>query len=151
MNNFKRSIVALIVVCLLHYNHAWLLNDFNMDFSRKINTSTTITNTCNCSTICYGGSSCGYSCNYSCGNVGGRRRRRRSLPKNAVVLILPCKFGAWDMNRDGIVTIEEFAFTGHAKMEDKSTEILFQQIDMDNNGSLSKNELMAAPLNFEKC
>jgi hypothetical protein len=35
------------------------------------------------------------------------------------------------MNRDGIVTIEEFAFTGHAKMEDKSTEILFQQIDMD--------------------
>jgi hypothetical protein len=31
------------------------------------------------------------------------------------------------MNRDGIVTIEEFAFTGHAKMEDKSTEILFQQ------------------------
>jgi hypothetical protein len=35
------------------------------------------------------------------------------------------------MNRDGIVTIEEFAFTGNAKMEDKNTEILFQQIDMD--------------------
>ena len=74
MNNFKRSIVALIVVCLLHHNHAWLLGDFNMDFSRKINTSTTTNNTCNCFTVCYGGFRCGYSCNYSCGNVGGRRR-----------------------------------------------------------------------------
>jgi Ca2+-binding EF-hand superfamily protein len=48
-----------------------------------------------------------------------------------VPLLLPCRFEAWDLDTDGYINVEEFAFAGHAKIESPSTRELFKEIDSD--------------------
>jgi len=46
-------------------------------------------------------------------------------------LLLPCRFEAWDLDKDGYINVEEFAFAGHATTESRSTQELFKKIDSD--------------------
>jgi hypothetical protein len=48
-----------------------------------------------------------------------------------VTLLLPCRFEAWDLDTNGYINVEEFAFAGHAKIESPCTRELFKEIDSD--------------------
>jgi hypothetical protein len=59
-----------------------------------------------------------------------------------VTLLLPCRFEAWDLDKDGYINVEEFAFTGHAKIESRSTRELFKKIDSDSKHERFKHFLI---------
>jgi hypothetical protein len=37
---------------------------------------------------------------------------------DSFLVTLPCKFAAWDMDRNGSISMSEFAFAGHAAVKD---------------------------------
>jgi uncharacterized protein (DUF302 family) len=45
------------------------------------------------------------------------------------LVTLPCKFAAWDMDKNGSISMNEFAFAGHAAVKDKNTSVVFSKID----------------------
>lgn len=45
------------------------------------------------------------------------------------LVTLPCKFAAWDMDNNGSISMNEFAFAGHAAVTDKNTSVVFSKID----------------------
>jgi hypothetical protein len=45
------------------------------------------------------------------------------------LVTLPCKFAAWDMDNNGSISMNEFAFAGHAAVKDKNTSVVFSKID----------------------
>ena len=59
-----------------------------------------------------------------------------------MTLLLPCRFEAWDLDKDGYINVEEFAFTGHAKIESRSTRELFKKIDSDSKHERFKHFLI---------
>ena len=42
---------------------------------------------------------------------------------------LPCKFSAWDTDKDGSITMPEFAFAGHTGIKECRT--VFTKVDKD--------------------
>ena len=95
---------------------------------------------------------CTYNCKPSCRWLG----RKRSEPQikeepGSFLVTLPCKFTAWDMDKNGYISMNEFAFAGHAAVKDKNTSVVFSKVDKNGDGKISRNELNKAPLLREKC
>ena len=59
-----------------------------------------------------------------------------------MTLLLPCRFEAWDLDKDGYINVEEFAFAGHATTESRSTRELFKKIDSDSKHERFKHFLI---------
>ena len=135
-----KLVFVAFTLCIVSVSQAWWGSRVNTRIDQR-------TMQCACVSICAQGSTCSYNCNNSCSG----KRRRRSFPANAVTLLLPCRFEAWDLDKDGYINVEEFAFTGHAKIESRSTRELFKKIDSDKSGGLSRRELNSAPLVRERC
>ena len=49
------------------------------------------------------------------------------------LVTLPCKFTAWDMDKNGYISMNEFAFAGHAAVKDKNTSVVFSKVDKNGN------------------
>ena len=96
---------------------------------------------------------CSYGCNKSVCSWIGRKRSEPQIKEepDSFLVILPCKFAAWDMDRNGSISMSEFAFAGHAAVKDKNTSVVFSKIDKNGDGKISRNELNKAPLLREKC
>jgi uncharacterized protein (DUF302 family) len=45
------------------------------------------------------------------------------------LVTLPCKIAAWDMDKNGSISMNEFAFAGHAAVKDKNTNVVLSKID----------------------
>ena len=100
--------------------------------------------------------SCRPHCTYVCRSVCEWTRGKRSEPQikeesDSFLVTLPCKFAAWDMDKNGSISMNEFAFAGHAAVKDKNTSVVFSKIDKNGDGKISRNELDKAPLLREKC
>ena len=59
-----------------------------------------------------------------------------------MTLLLPCRFETWDLDTDGYINVEEFAFAGHAKIESRSTRDLFKEINSDSKHERVKHFLI---------
>lgn len=46
---------------------------------------------------------------------------------------LPCKFSTWDTDKDGSISLAEFAFAGHTKTNGSNTGKMFKRVDKDGN------------------
>ena len=98
---------------------------------------------------------CSLSCGFRFSMMCFRRRKKRSTEEGAdsggFWVHLPCKFSAWDTDKDGSITLTEFAFAGHTKAKDSNTGIAFKKVDKDGNKKISIEEFDAAPLVLENC
>ena len=53
------------------------------------------------------------------------------------LVTLPCKFAAWDMDKNGSISMIEFAFAEHTAVKDKNTSVVFSKIDRTVNIAMS--------------
>ena len=122
----KLSLVSMLVLCLM-FQHA----------------------TAGCRLYCGWRCSwlgCAFRCYLRCFLRGKRSIQGPDGDSNKIPL--PSKFGEYDLNKDGVVTLEELAEVLKVAEHAEGTEIAFRRADRNGDGKLNCEEFQDAPFVF---
>ena len=99
-----------------------------------------------CSVRCrvmWGRRRCGLSCRLRCS--GGWRRKRSIQDQEEEFRLFPNRFKDYDSNKDGVITIKEFAKAVDAKADSEGTKNAFNSADKDGDKKIDCKEFRNAP------
>ena len=91
-------------------------------------------------------SGCRYRCYLRCS--GGKRSISERNNDDAQRIPFPEKFGKYDLDKNGGITLEELAIAINVAKHAKGTEEAFRQADKDGDGQINCEEFMKAPYLF---
>ena len=141
----KSSICVLVLAIILTIHNVRVSGEW-WGSRRNVRENHTARFECSCMIICHPQATCSMNCYSSCGG-----KRKRTTKDDGFVVLLPCKFEAWDVNNDGGIQMEEYIFQTRLSKNDSNGNMIFDRSDKDDDGQLSPEEFASTPIRKEIC